>query len=130
MRVALKRRICCLSQHGEIVEDPERSAVRPGDEVAFLDRQVVDRHGREVELEPLPAAAVVERDPDAPLGTGVQQARTLLVLAQNTRELGRRDTVVGARPRATVVGRPPQIRTEVVELIAIGGDVRTARVEP
>ena len=38
----------------QVVEDPDRPAVRADHQVVVLDHQVVDGHGRQVELERLP----------------------------------------------------------------------------
>ena len=61
------------AQRREVVQDPDRAAVRAGDQVGPLDQQVVDRRDRQVELEALPVRAVVERDVEAGLGAGVEQ---------------------------------------------------------
>src|SRR2546425_1404383 len=40
-----------LAQGSDVVQDPERAPVGRGDQVAFLDRQVVDRDDRQIALE-------------------------------------------------------------------------------
>src|SRR5262249_17977978 len=48
-----------LLERRHVVEHPERPAVRGGDAVALLAREIGDGHRREVELQPRPAPAVV-----------------------------------------------------------------------
>jgi hypothetical protein len=55
--------------------------VRGDDDVAALDREVLDRVVRHVEAQRLPVRAVVERHVDAVLGGGIQQGASLRVLA-------------------------------------------------
>ena len=116
-----------LPQCGEIVEYPERAPVGCGDEIAFLDRKIVDRHDRQIALERLPACAGIERHPDPALGPRVQQTPALGIFAHDSREFRCWDAGGDQRPRRAVVIRPVQIRLEIVELVAIRGQIRCAR---
>ena len=58
--VARQRGVGELAQRCDIVEDPERAAVSGRDQVAVLDREVVDRDERQVAPQRLPVPAVVE----------------------------------------------------------------------
>ena len=70
-----------LAQGREVVEDPERPAVRGDHQIIVFDHQVVDGSGRQVQLERLPATAVVKRHEDADFRAGIEQALALGVLA-------------------------------------------------
>ena len=64
-----------LAKHRQVIENPEGPAMRARDQVALLHGQVVHRHRRQVALERLPVRSVVERNPDPPLGPGVEEPR-------------------------------------------------------
>ena len=49
-----------LAEGRDVVEDPERAAVRPDDEVVPVDDEVPDGRRREIDLEGHPGVAVVE----------------------------------------------------------------------
>src|SRR5262249_25516894 len=58
-------RLVPLLKRREVVEDPERSSLRRGDQVVVLDREVGDRDDREVALKSFPMGAAVEGDVEA-----------------------------------------------------------------
>ncbi len=91
---------------------------------------VRDRGRREVLLQRLPPRAVVEREEHAELGAGVEQARTLRILANHSRRMIHRDAVVPARqlrPGRTVIVGPIDVGLQVVfAQIPVDGDVRRA----
>ena len=75
-RLAERRRVE-LAQQRDVVEDPERAAVRRREQVAVLNQQIVHRNDRQVQSQRLPVTAVVERNVDAGLGARVEQPATL-----------------------------------------------------
>ena len=113
-----------LADRREIVEHPEAATVRAEDEVAVLDSQVVYRHDRQVAAEPMPFGSVVEGDVDAGLAPGVKEPAPRRILADDAREVVGPDAVRDLRPCAPVVRRLPEIRAEVVVLVARGRDER------
>ena len=88
-----------LPEGRHIVEDPEGAPVGGDDHLRVLDDEVVDRHDGYVATEPLPVAAVIVGDVDARLRAAVQQAALRRVLADDAREVARRDAVGDRRPR-------------------------------
>jgi hypothetical protein len=80
-----------LAQRRQVVEDPERPAVRARDEVATPHDEVADRAVGQIELQRLPALAVVERHEHARLGAGVEQPAPLGVLAHDVDETAARN---------------------------------------
>ena len=124
-----RERGCELSQRGDVVEHPERPSVRRDDQVAPVDRDVAHRAARQVELQRLPAPAVVERHVDADLGAGEQQAPSHRILADRACVCGRRNTRNDFRPRLAVVRRLEQVGREVVLLVAVGGEIGDGGVE-
>ena len=115
-----------LPQGRDVVQDPERAAVRRRDQVALLERQIVHRHDGEIETQRLPARAVVERYPDAPFRSDEQQTGSHRVLTDGAHELGRGDAVDDLPPGAPVVGRLVDVGRHVFELVAVRRNVRRA----
>src|SRR3970282_2540198 len=75
-------RVIDLLQRRDVVEDPERAARGRDDQVVRLlvDPEVRHRRHRKVELERVPALAVVARDEDPELRSHVEQASPLGIL--------------------------------------------------
>ena len=63
-----------LAQRTDIIEHPERTAVRGDDQVLIVNHQVAHRGMRQIELQRLPVIAVVERHPHRLFGRGEQQS--------------------------------------------------------
>ena len=95
-------------QRRQVVEDPERPALRRDDQILVVDLDVGDRHVRQVQLERLPVRAVVERDEHPELGAGVEQPFAIGILAHDARRpVGRNAVLAVGQPRpglAVVVG--------------------------
>ena len=77
--------------------------MRGRDEIIVFHREVAHAHAREIELEWLPAHAVITRDVHAGLRAGEQQAATHDVLADGARVSAGRDSRVDTRPRLPVI---------------------------
>ena len=90
---------------------------------------IADAHARQVELQRFPARPVVERRPDAGLGTGEEQTFPLDIAADGARVRAHRDAGVDAGPAGAVVGGLEQVRREVVLLIAVGREIRRAGIK-
>ncbi len=121
MRVARHHLRRELLERGHVVHHPERAAMRRENDVAVLEREIMHGHDRQIELQLLPTAAVVEREPDAALRAGDKQTGALGILARDARELGLIDAGVDARPCFAKILRLPDQRSVVVELIAVRG---------
>src|SRR5437762_6520288 len=67
--------------------------MRGGDEIALFHGQIVDGNDRKIAAQRLPVGAVVERHPHSPFSSCIKKPGALRVLAQNTRELGRWDSI-------------------------------------
>ena len=106
-----------LVQQRDVVHDPERPAHRREHEVLVVHADVGHRRRRQVLLERLPVAAVVERHEHAELGAGVEQALLRRVLPHDARRMVGGDAVAAvrqARPRGAVVGGGVDVRLQVV----------------
>ena len=104
----------------QVVEDPERSAVGAQHQVVVLDDQVVHGDRRQVELERLPGLALVGREDDAALGSGVEHPLLLRIFPDDVERdvLGKR--AGEERERLSVVPRPVQVGVHVVEHMGVG----------
>ena len=95
LRRVERRGVACgrgLSQGSQVGEDPERPTMGRGDQIVTLDRDVVDGRGGQAFAQTLPCGAIVERDEDAELGPGVEQARPHGVLAHRVNHRAHRKT--------------------------------------
>ena len=118
-----------LPKRRDVVENPEATTMRCGDEVAVLDRKVVHGNDREIPTKRLPVCSVVEADPHAPFGARIQESLPHWILAYHAHELGGRKSSIDPRPRLSEIGRLPDVRSHVLELISIRGDVRRSMRE-
>ena len=112
-----------LTECLDVVQDPERPAVRGNHQVALLNREPCDGSVGHVVGEIGPVGTVVERYVHTVFGTGVQQALSVRVLAEDSHEVTRRDPVDNLRPAGAVVVRPPRIRRPIVHLVTNAGHV-------
>ncbi len=91
-----------------------------------MNQQVMNRNDRQVQLEWLPLAAIIERDVDAAFGAGKEQSFASWIFPDNTGEVVRRDAVDDLFPGCAVVRRFVEVGLLVTALVAGGGNVRFA----
>ena len=119
-----------LVERGQVVEDPEGTALRREHQVLLVDDQVGDGGHREVELERLPVRAVVEGDEHAVLGGGVEKPLPVGILPHRPYPLVGGDPVrpVGEqRPALPEVVGAEDVGPEVVEAEADHRDEGASR---
>ena len=82
-----------LFEQREIIENPERAAVRRGDDLALarVDREVAHLHAGQVERERLPVRAAVEADIDRAARAREQQAAARADPGARRRRIDRRE---------------------------------------
>src|SRR6266498_805961 len=119
MRRRLRDRRTDLTEGRQVIENPETAAVSRGDEIAFLDGEIVNWNDGQVAPERLPRRAVVERHPHSALGPRVEKSGALGIFAKHPRELRRRNSIRDLSPSRAVVRGLEQIRLHVVELVTI-----------
>ena len=118
-----------LAQRADPVQDPEPAPVGGDDEVVPVDLDVAHGDPRQVELQGLPALAVVERDVHAELGGGVEQAPPLGVLADRVDEVAVADAGHDRLPAPAAVAGAVDVGPAVLEAVAVHGDVGGPGVE-
>src|SRR5581483_12247744 len=105
-----------LAQRRHVVEKSERTGMRGGKQIVALDHKIMHRRTRQIELQALPMAAVVERDEDAGFGGGIEQSALHRVLTNRMDEGTGRKSGVDARPCLAAVIGLEDVRVDVVEL--------------
>src|SRR3984957_1005985 len=115
-------------QRRYVIENPERAAVRRGDEVVVLDDEVVHRGGRQIELQRLPVGAIVRRVEDAQFGARIQQSLANRVFAYRVHVGAVRYAGSNTRPRLAEIVSPVDQWLQIVELVAIDGGVGRTRI--
>ena len=129
VRVGVRDARVDLAQRRHVVEHPDRAALRRGDEVVAVDEQVAHPRDRQVALQRLPRVAVVERDVDAGVGAGVEQAFLDGIGADDGDEMAVRQSIRDLRPGLAVVVRAHGDRVEIVLPVVVDGGVRGAGFE-
>src|SRR5262249_59319491 len=84
-------RVLVVMERRQVVENPERPALRRNNEVLVLDDEIGDRCRRQVELERLPVRAVVEGNVEARLRSRVEKASPRRILPNHAGENMLRD---------------------------------------
>ena len=118
-------------QRRQIVKNPERPSLRRRDQFFFalVNRQIGNRGHRQIQLHRLPVRAVIERNIDARLSSGVKQSALVRVFANHPGESAVRNSIRNFLPGLAVVTGLVQIRFVVVVLVHGRRDVRRARFE-
>src|SRR5205085_4689378 len=99
-------------------------AVRGGNDITAVYMKIAHSGARQVQLQRPPVRAIVGRIPDAVFGTDVEKPSPNGILANHACIGAGGNAPIDPGPTPTIVRGFPEIRTQVVELIAIGGDIR------
>src|SRR5689334_16572037 len=102
--------------------------MRGNNKVIAVDLQIVNRHGRQVELQRLPVAAVVKGEKDARLSARKQKPLALWIFMHRP-HVGAIGNAVGREyPVLAAIASAEDHGPEIVKLVAINGDVCRVRV--
>src|SRR5208282_1453037 len=123
MNILAVRLVVELPQRLDVVKNPEGAPVRGDDQVVVVHCEVVDGSLREIHLQRLPVRAVVVRDEDAGFGSRVKKAAVLWVLADHVNVRGVGNSIRQLRPLLAVTGGPVDVRTEIVQAMAVDSDI-------
>ena len=120
-----------LFERGDVVQHEQPATMRRHHQVVipFDELRVVHRHGGEIGLERPPARPAVPRKPQARVGAEHEEAPEIGVLPYHVRGDVRRQALADVGPRPAVVGGFEDIGPAVVQLVAVDGEVRRARIE-
>ena len=128
MHVFLSNRIGELAQRRDIIKDPKRAPVRRHYQIVVLNDQVVNRRNRQIDLQRAPVRSVVERDIDAALGPGVEQTFFLRVFSNCAHKNSVGNSGSDPGPSRSVVAGLVNVGREIVVLMAVNRDVRSAGI--
>src|SRR6266581_3938610 len=118
-----------LAQRADVIEHPECAAMRGNDQIVLVDDEVVDGSGRQVELQGLPVRTIIEGNPRASFGAGIEQALVLGIFANsvNVRAVGKAGG--DGRPSFAEISGLVNVGLKVIELVSVDGGVSSAGFE-
>ena len=96
----------------DVVENPERAAVRGDDKVIAMNRQVAHGGMRKIQLQRLPVVAVVKRNVYRSFAAGEKQAFARGIFTHDVDRCVVRQASRDFRPVLTVVARPVDMRMQ------------------
>src|SRR5258708_15273434 len=129
MRHGRRRFMAPLPQRSNVVEDPERPAMRGDDQVFVFHHQIMYRRYRQIELQRLPVIAIVERKVNTQLRPGKKQSFPHSVFANRADISAIRDTVRDLLPRFPEIVRAIDVRTNIIEPVPVYGRVGGFSIE-
>ena len=118
-----------LAQRSNVVEDPERPAVRRYDQIITLHQHIAHRRVRQVVLDRPPVPAIVQRNPHRFLGRCIQQPRLHRVGAHRVHRRIIRQTRADRLPRLAAVVCAERVRLHVVDAHTVHRHIRRVIVE-
>ena len=120
-----------MFQDDDVVEDPDTTAVRADHQIVFprVHEDVVDGHGRHVQLQRPPDFTAVAGKIDAYLVAEEQQILGARVLVDNVDRPVIRQAVDDRRPVLPVVVTDVNVGAVVVAIVAVKGGIDCALVE-
>ena len=118
-----------FAQRGDVIQNPERAAVRGYDEVVVVNPQIAHGGVGQIQLQGLPMIAVVERDPDCVLRAGKQQPFAHGIFADCIDRTDFRQAGGDQLPCLTAVVRAVNVGLLVVDAEAAHGGVGGVVIE-
>ncbi len=117
-----------LTERRQIVQDPERATMCRNDKVVVFYNEIMDRCYRQIQLQWLPTGAVIERNKNAKLGSGVKQTFALGIFTHGVYVCAFGYSICHCAPVFSQVCCFENVRLEVVEFMSIHGDVSSIPV--
>jgi len=118
-----------LAQRRDVVEDPERAAVRRNNQVVAVNREIAHRGVRQIQLQRLPGISIVEGNIDRCLGAGKKEPLAGGIFTHGVDGSIRGQPGDNLLPVGAEVARAVDVRIQVVEAKSIDGSVGRARVK-
>src|SRR5205085_5389596 len=94
------------------------------DKVVLLDEEIGYLHVRKIQREGLPAVAIIPRDVDPVLRSGVEQTAALRIFANGMDEIVAANAADDLRPRLAEVVGAIDVGRAVVVLVILGREIR------
>src|SRR5712664_2054568 len=118
-----------LPQRRDVVENPEGAAVRGYNEIVAMNREIAHGRVRQIQLQRLPIATIVEGNVHGAFGTGVEQTFSRGIFAHHVAGAAIGNSLGNFRPRFSEIARAVNVRAQIVEPERIDRRVRRAGVE-
>src|ERR1700730_3103924 len=103
--------------------------MRCDQQIIVMNDHVVEWCSRKIQLQSLPVRAIVKRNKNAGLRSGVEHALTLGIFAYSVQVRAVRQSIGEQRPGLSEIGRLENIRFEIIQLMRIDSGVSRARVK-
>src|ERR1700746_2988021 len=103
-----------LPKWSNVVEYPERAAVRTNDEIIAMHDQIADRRDRKIQAKTLPVFTVIEGHIYGPFGGGIQETFAFRVFANRIHGLALADPGHSLLPGLTTIVSPVNVRMQVI----------------
>src|SRR5215469_15927572 len=103
-----------LPERCDVVQHPERPPMRGCNQIIAMDVYIVNRNGGKVQLEPLPANAVIDAEKHSLFGGSEEQPLFLRVLANGTHIRALRNATCDHVPALAVITRNVDVRTKII----------------
>src|SRR5579859_4460717 len=112
-----------LAEGTDVIERPKGAPVCGHDQVIAFYGEIVNGCGRQIEFQRLPAPAIIERNVNAVFRARIKQALALRIFSNSVRVTIVRQSRRDFRPRLAIIGRFEKVRMEVIQFVAVNGDV-------
>ena len=118
-----------LAQRSNVVEDPERAPVRGDHQIIAVNRHILHRRYRQIQLQRPPIVSVIVRDVNAELGPGKEHPFLLRIFTHRSHKRRSVNALGDHLPRLAVVPRSINVRSLIVEPVRVHRRIRFARIE-
>ena len=117
-----------LTERRQIVQHPERTPVRRDHEIVIFNDKIMNRCYRQIQLQWLPMGAIIERNNNAELGSGVKQTFALGIFAHGVHIRAIGYSTRNCAPGFSEVRCFENVRFEVVKFMSIHRHISTVAV--
>src|ERR1700686_2530817 len=118
-----------MSKRTDIVKNPKGTAVGGGDQVVLLHGEVVNGNDRHVQAQRMPVVPTVKRNIHSFFCSGIEQTFSYRVFPHGAHKIDVANAIHGFLPGLTKIPRPENVRTEIVQTIAIDRGVGSAGIK-
>src|SRR5258708_7743881 len=122
-------RVGRLPQRRDIIQNPKGASVRGHYEIIAMNGEIANGGDRQIELQRLPALAIIERNVSSEFGSGEEQPLAFGIFANRAQECGSGYAAGNRLPGSSIVTRSVEVRRLIVEAAAIYRGVGNRRIE-
>src|SRR5467141_3079378 len=118
-----------LPQRRDIIQNPERAAVRGDNKIVAMNREIAHRSVRQIQLQRLPIVSIVEGNVHGAFRSGEEQTLARRIFAHYVAGAAIGNIFCDFRPRLAEIARAVNMRAQIVEPERIDRRVRRACIE-